>query len=123
MPDSSPHLGGQPGAHAIERAWERYGVDLTPADLDAIAADCTEGRSVLLRHDEHADVHMVRYAGVVMVVAMRGGVIVTFLPPQGCTRKVQLRHLARNQALKMPGGRRFKSRRRDPRRREGGRRW
>lgn len=36
MPDASPYLGGQPGAHAIERAWERYGVDLAANDLPRI---------------------------------------------------------------------------------------
>lgn len=86
MPDgtTSPHLGGQPGAHAIERAWERYGVDLAANDLARLEIDCRDGRSVLIGKDAcGSERHIVRHRGVAMVAVYwpdRGN-IATFLPP------------------------------------------
>lgn len=88
MPDgatTSPHLGGQPGAHAIERAWERYGVDLAANDLARLELDCREGRSVLMRRErDGSETRIVRFRGTAMVAVYwpNTGTIATFLPPR-----------------------------------------
>lgn len=128
MPDgtntASPYLGGQPGHHAIERAWERYGLDLTLADLDTIAADCASGRAPLIRRGPHGDVHLAKYRGVVMILCCRGGVVVTFLPPEGGSRRVQLAVIEDTQPRKgARGGKRYRSRRRKGAKRQGNRQW
>lgn len=129
MPDGtntapSPYLGGQPGNHAIERAFERYGVRLTQADLQAMVADCANGRAVLVRADSQKSnpVYLVRVQGVVMYVVVRDGIVVTVLPPER-PRRVALVHLPDTQPPKRKGGKRYKSRRRGPAKRQGNQRW
>lgn len=72
-------------AHAIERAWERYGAALSPDDIAAIQAQIASRRSVLVRRTPGGDVHMIRHAGEVMVAVARERLgrtlVVTFLPP------------------------------------------
>jgi hypothetical protein len=71
------------GSHAIERAWERYGVALTPHELALLGAQCGNGRTVRLRvQADRSEVHLVRHAEVTMVAVWDPATraIITFLP-------------------------------------------
>lgn len=67
--------------HAIARARERYGVELTRESLAALAKQCRNGRSVLVADFGCRSVHLVDHSGTVMkvVYAPTNDVIVTFL--------------------------------------------
>ena len=70
--------------HAITRARQRYGLELTQADLDRIRADIAAGRSILTRRDHHrGEVHivMVNGVGLLAVVDCDNSFVRTVLPP------------------------------------------
>lgn len=72
--------------HAAARALERYGADLSPADLTAIERQIAAGASVMARRYDHgSEWHMVRHGERVLlaVIKRRPGrvIVVTFLPP------------------------------------------
>lgn len=70
--------------HPIERARQRYGLDLGPADLCLMIEDIAAGRSVLLKRQRGGgEIHLVR-AGNTAVLAVYAPAIariVTILPP------------------------------------------
>ena len=67
--------------HRILRAWERYGVKLEGADVDAMSAMIKRGDGLILRRDDHGTVHAVRYAETIFIVAYARETIRTFLAP------------------------------------------
>lgn len=67
--------------HAIERARERYGLELSSADLVGFSRDIRAGKSVFLGRDGGSERHLVDHAGVPLVVVMSpSGWILTVLP-------------------------------------------
>ena len=58
----------RPHEHAIERAKQRYGVDLTMADLNEIREAILTGKSVLMgrREEFSSSTHLVKHKGVAM---------------------------------------------------------
>ncbi len=69
--------------HAVTRAREHYGLELTAADLRIIALRCQAGRDVVLmaRHRDRS-VYLVRYKDKAMkAVVTRDGYVKTFLAP------------------------------------------
>ena len=70
-------------AHLIERARERYGLELDAADLRAILADCRNGAPMLSRHDMGGgEIRLVMVRGVAIKVVWYPdtGRIATILP-------------------------------------------
>lgn len=70
--------------HPIQRVRERYGVEMSLADLRAVARKCHAGKSVLTRIDSSGAEHrLVKFAGQIMVVIYdrSEGRILTFAPP------------------------------------------
>ncbi len=64
--------------HRIDRAKERYGVDLTPSDIIALESQISPAN--LFRSDYRGGVYLLRYNGVAMLAATTGRRIATFLP-------------------------------------------
>jgi hypothetical protein len=76
-------------SHPIERAWDRYGIRLTIADLRELENRLASGAGVLLRRENHDEaVLMVDVQGQSVVVALdtKSTKIKTFLPPQTASR-------------------------------------
>ena len=70
--------------HAKIRAEERYGLDLSHEDFEAILAEIQSGRSPCMRMVEKVGrVHIVRFHGDILIVALAldKDVITTMLPP------------------------------------------
>ena len=68
--------------HAIQRALERYGLTLMPAEL-AIIRDRARTDGVLMRRwPNSGDIYAVEYRERVMICAIKGDAITTFLPPE-----------------------------------------
>lgn len=66
--------------HAILRARERYGIELTREDLAALAEQCRNKRTILVDHGCRS-IHLVEHAGTAMkaVFGPAQGRIFTFL--------------------------------------------
>ena len=78
-----------PVAHAIQRAKERYGIDLTWADLDAIVQRCKAGEGYTDRRPDGSHFHSIIFGERVLWVVYRrpspmspDGVVVTVMPPE-----------------------------------------
>ena len=76
---------GRLNSHAIERARERYGLDLTRDDLEEMAGLIAAGEAVRLRveRDRRFEVYWLRFKGRLLVVSYEPvvGRVVSFLPP------------------------------------------
>lgn len=68
--------------HPIERARERYGIDLTREDVETIRQACMTGKALLLsRPNEISKIFAYRWGGVVLLTVLRNeSELVTFLP-------------------------------------------
>lgn len=67
--------------HAIERARERYGLELTTRDLKKIAGKIKSGEAVLQGRKEDGSTWIVKWNdGVLRVFLFLGGFVVTVLP-------------------------------------------
>lgn len=67
--------------HAIIRAKERYGVDLSVADLASIAALARKDGILQAKQNDGSSIWMVKYKNVVMrLVLSRLNHVITFLP-------------------------------------------
>lgn len=66
--------------HPIQRAKERYGLDLVPSDLHRIAKSSLSN-GVLMRETVNGQVYMVEYAGQVIMPVIRNDFVVTFFEP------------------------------------------
>ena len=71
--------------HVIQRAKERYGLNLGPDDVSRMEREIREGASLLLRRDDNGagEKHAVKVEGkyVLAVYVEETGTIVTLLPP------------------------------------------
>jgi hypothetical protein len=70
-------------AHAIERAWERYGLELTESDFEDVVAEIKRGHSLLQGTvDRGLERRIVKIKGkmVPVVFAPDVGYIVTVMP-------------------------------------------
>ena len=56
--------------HAIIRARQRYGLELTLADLDAIRANIAAGQSILCRRDRRGEVHIVKLGEICLLAVV-----------------------------------------------------
>jgi hypothetical protein len=92
--------------HAMARAKERYGLDLTADDFQAILDDCTSGRAPCLRLVENIGrIHAVRFKGDVLVVAIAADkpLIKTLMPPDYfCAGASRARGLSRGIGKQKP---------------------
>ena len=82
-------------AHVIERARERYGMDITTEDVRAMEAQIVNGRSVRLeiKPNQH-ETHLVQVGDVVLRAVWRPsiGMIVTVQPRDArCTKSFKRR--------------------------------
>lgn len=83
-----------PIAHAMQRANERYGIDLSWADLHAIAKRCKAGEGYTdSKADGVSHFHIIIFGERVLWVVYRrpkagepDGIVVTIMPPQVATR-------------------------------------
>ncbi len=77
--------------HAITRARQRYGLELTVADLDTIRANIATGNSVLTRRDRRGEVHIVQIQGatILAVVNRDNDYVCTVLALGGYRRACQ----------------------------------
>jgi hypothetical protein len=86
--------------HAIDRAWERYGLRLARSDLQQIGVLIRGSKTVMTRRQRDGrEVHAVQYLGVATIVLWdpRHG-IVTFLPIEAITAGAGLRMRERMKA-------------------------
>lgn len=71
--------------HAIQRAWERYGLRLTVADVLAVQTQICCGRAVLMKATPSKDtsIYAVQCKGLTCIVMATNGTgcVRTFLPP------------------------------------------
>lgn len=77
-----------PVAHAMQRAKERYGIDLSWADLLAIAKRCKAGEGYTDRKPDGSCFHVIVFGERVLWVVYRrpspfdpDGIVVTIMPP------------------------------------------
>lgn len=72
------------GSHAIDRAFERYGIALLPSELAALEAGIGAGRGVLQKRTPGGEIWMVVHEGTAMIALWRPDLnkITTFLPTQ-----------------------------------------
>ena len=80
-------------AHAITRAAERYGLDLTVADLEALETEMSAGQLMILRRNNVGEIHgevvaVARVQGQLCVIAFDPscGRVKSFLPPTATRR-------------------------------------
>lgn len=69
--------------HAIERARERYGLELTTDNLKAIVSKCSAGKGVLMaRLDNGLERYLVQWNGTGLIVLLNVSkkMVVTVLP-------------------------------------------
>jgi len=67
--------------HALERAKERYGLELTGLDLRRMVERIEAGDSVLLgRMGDNRERHLLDYGGMALIVVRCGDWIITVLP-------------------------------------------
>lgn len=78
-----------PVAHAMQRAKERYGIDLSWADLKAIGMRCKAGEGFTDRKPDGSHFHTIILGERVLWVVYRrpsalepDGVVVTIMPPE-----------------------------------------
>lgn len=78
-----------PVAHAIQRAKERYGIDLTWKDLLAIAKRCKAGEGYTGCKEDGSHFHTIVFGERVLWVIYRrpspfkpDGIVVTIMPPE-----------------------------------------
>jgi len=94
--------------HAIQRCKERYGVEITAADIRRMERDVAAGKGLLSASFPHGGfVYIVRMpGGVVAKVAVKGGWITTFLPPDCDTNRAKIgKHKGRKGPAAKPGSR------------------
>lgn len=84
--------------HCIERAWERYAIQLNNLDVRALERQIESGASLIVRRENNETVvHLVRHDGAVMVAVYGrannkpGMRIITFLPPESVMGGNQMR--------------------------------
>lgn len=71
--------------HRCGRLLERYGLSLTPEEIDALLPACTPANR--LRRGEHGDMHLIRYGPIDLIAVVRlvertnQRTIVTFMAP------------------------------------------
>ena len=116
---STPSTAGRPNErpepHAITRARERYGLELTTRDLAALARQCLNPRTLIRREARNRFVHLVEHEGTAVLVGTmtnkKGRIrIQTFLKPGYTLRQHQLKGKQRRSPNKKRffGGRRGK---------------
>lgn len=78
-----------PVAHAAQRAKERYGIDLSRADLLAIAKRCKAGEGYTDHKEDGSHFHVIVFGERVLWVTYRrpspfepDGIVVTIMPPE-----------------------------------------
>jgi len=84
--DGQPKTSQAKPRHAVERARERYGVDLTGKDLQRIAAMVVGGEAMLqAKLDDGGTIWLLTYMDVLLrvVIAPDMDTVVTFLPMNG----------------------------------------
>lgn len=70
--------------HAIQRAKERYGPDLTAADLAEIMGRIEGGGALIWRRSAKSEIWIVPHASTMLVAVVRSGQITTFFPRDHC---------------------------------------
>lgn len=88
--------------HARIRAKERYGLDLTDADLCEIVDACLGGKAVIQRAKAGCTVYIFDRAGTRMVplIDPERRLLITFLPDDAVTAGSRLRHQRRQGNIK-----------------------
>lgn len=67
--------------HAISRAKERYGLELTMDDIAAITRACVDGEALLVRDTDHGRIFAFRFAGQTIFPTLAlDNALVTFQP-------------------------------------------
>ena len=73
--------------HRCERLWERYGIDMTQAQVDALLPLCVQGNC--MRKSDDGYVHVILWSGIALIPVVRhypnGRRICTFLDPDTFT--------------------------------------
>lgn len=79
--------------HAILRARQRYGIELTVADLKTIEADCSKGLSMIMGRwgDGYARHAVLHKETALIVVIGSDGRVVTILPREAARPMTRLR--------------------------------
>lgn len=112
--------------HRCERLLERYGLIMTPREVDALAPLC--GPVNRLQRGDHGDVHLIHRNGVDLVIVIRdfadgrGRVVCTFMAPDYFTagRRARDRDAATTKAGRLTSWRReYRLRKRQLGRAEG----
>lgn len=81
--------------HARARALERYGLDLSAADMSGIVAACNDGEAPVLRRNENGTTHAWKIGKQPVYPVVHKGVIVTFMPPDFFLASTSREHRAK----------------------------
>lgn len=68
--------------HCIERARERYGINLTQSDIRQIEARCEAGEGLTGHAENGAHYHLITFGDRVLWIVYKQGQVVTINPPQ-----------------------------------------
>lgn len=77
--------------HAITRARERYGIDLTFHDMKEMAARCAKGEGLMETHPDGTQQHALVVGERVLWAVFKHGWVVTVMPAGDIANKVQRR--------------------------------
>lgn len=80
--------------HAKQRAFERYSINLTDADISKIVHDIVSGAACLVKKlSDRETIYLIKYQGTAMKALYHSnGAIKTFLPRHVDKRQISVRH-------------------------------
>lgn len=80
--------------HAKQRAFERYGINLTDADIRKIVDDIVSGEACLVKKlSDRETIYLIKFEDTAMKALYHtNGAIKTFLPRQADKRGIKIRH-------------------------------
>ena len=80
--------------HAKQRAFERYGINLTDADIRKIVNDIVNGAACLVKKlSDRETIYLIKFEDTAMKALYHtNGAIKTFLPRRADKRQISVRH-------------------------------
>jgi hypothetical protein len=79
-------------AHALDRARDRFGIDLTTAEQRELVHQAVRGHGLMAGRDQTATFWLVEIRGVLMKAVVKGESVTTLMPPRWTSREA--RHTA-----------------------------
>jgi hypothetical protein len=100
--------------HAIERARDRFGLELSDQDKAELTRQAVDGAGLLAGQDRSAQFWLVEIRGVLMKAVVKGGTVTTVMPPRWTCREAKHTTHAPLRAKQSKRDRTRKARQSDP---------